>query len=76
MANRAGYDLRKQLSSRYLVRQTKCTLQKTLVRSVLTYGSDSWFIKRTIESMLRIFERRILRTIFAPTEENGKWRST
>jgi hypothetical protein len=26
--------------------------------------------------MLRFFDRRILRRIFGPIEENGKWRST
>jgi hypothetical protein len=55
MANRASYGLKKQLSSRYLGRQTKCILYKTLMRPILTYGSESWPLKRKDENMLRIF---------------------
>jgi hypothetical protein len=36
MANRASYGLKKQLNLRYLGRQTKCTLYKTLARPVVT----------------------------------------
>jgi hypothetical protein len=64
MANRATYSLRKQLSSRYLGRQTKCTLYKTLVRPILTYGSESWPLTRKDVNVLQIFERRILRIIY------------
>jgi hypothetical protein len=39
MANRACYDLKKELSSRYFGRQTKCTPYKMLVRPTLTHGS-------------------------------------
>jgi hypothetical protein len=47
----------------------------TLVRPIPTYGSDSWPLKRKEENMLRIFERRVLRRINGPIEENGIWRS-
>jgi hypothetical protein len=46
MANQASYGLKKQLSSRYLGRQTKCALYTTLVGSILTYGSERWLLKR------------------------------
>jgi hypothetical protein len=52
MANQASYDLKKQLSSRYLGRQTKCALYKTPVKPILTYGSDSWPLKKKDENML------------------------
>jgi hypothetical protein len=51
----------KQLSPGYLGRQTKCVLHKTLVRPVLTYGSESW----KDENMLQIFEIRILKLFMA-----------
>jgi hypothetical protein len=41
MANRASYGLKKQLSSRYLRRETECVSYKTLVRLILTYESKS-----------------------------------
>jgi hypothetical protein len=74
MANRASYGLKKQLSSRYLGRQTKCTLYKTLVRPILTYGSERWPLTRKDVSTLQIFERRIFRRIYGPIRENGIWR--
>jgi hypothetical protein len=76
MENRATCGLKKQLSSQYLGRQTKFTSYKTLVRPIHTYGSESWTLKRTEENMLRIFDRRILRRMFGPVEENGIWRSS
>jgi hypothetical protein len=45
-----------------------------LVRPVLTYGSESWPLKRKDEHMLQIFERRILRRIYGPIKKNGIWR--
>jgi hypothetical protein len=74
MANRVSYGLKKQLSLRYLGGQTKCTLYKTLVRPILTYGSESWPLTRKDVNILRIFERRILRRIYDPVKENGIWR--
>jgi hypothetical protein len=47
----------------------------TLVRPVLTYGSESWPIKRKNENMFRIFERRTLKRIYGPIKESGMWRS-
>jgi hypothetical protein len=74
IANRVSYSLKKQLSSRYLGRQTKCTLYKTLVRPILTYGSESWPLTRKDVNILRIFERRILRRIYGPVKENDIWK--
>jgi hypothetical protein len=41
-----------------------------LVRPILTYGSESWPLKRKDENMLKILER-ILRRIYSPIKENG-----
>jgi hypothetical protein len=65
MAIRATYGEKKQLSSRYLRRETKCVICKTLVRPMLTYESESWPLKKR-KNLLRIFERRILRRILWP----------
>jgi hypothetical protein len=74
MANRTSYGLKKRLNSRYLGRQTKCMLYKTLIRPTPTCGSESWPRTRKDENMLRIFERRILRQIYGPIKENYIWR--
>jgi hypothetical protein len=75
MTNRAISGLKKQVSSRYLGRQTKYALYKALGRPMLIYGSASWPLTRKDENMLRIFERRTLRRIYGPIKEKGIWRS-
>jgi hypothetical protein len=49
-------------------------MYKVLVKPVLSYASETWPLSRSDERMLSIFERRILRYIFGPVEENGAWR--
>jgi hypothetical protein len=49
-------------------------MYKVLVRPALSDASQTWPLSRLDERLLRIFERRILRYIFGPVEENGPWR--
>jgi hypothetical protein len=46
---------------------------KVLVRLVLSYASETWPLSRLDERLLSIFERRILRYVFGPVEENVTW---
>ena len=41
--------------------------------SVLTYGGECWSLNTRNEEQLQVFERRILRKIFGPICDNGKW---
>ena len=75
MANKTSFWLKKQLNSPNLKRQTKCTLYKTLVTPILTYGNKCWPLSKKDGKMLRIFERRILRMLYSPIKYNGKWRT-
>jgi hypothetical protein len=50
-------------------------LYKSLIRPVVTYGCEAWTLTNRDEECLRIFERRILRKIFGPAQnEDGSWR--
>jgi len=41
----------------------------------MTYGCEAWTLTRRYEQQLRISERRILRRIFGPVQnEDGSWR--
>jgi hypothetical protein len=71
MAHSTSYGLKKQLSSQYLGRETKCALYKMLIRPILTSGSGNWSLKWEDENILLIFERRILRRNIGPIKENG-----
>jgi hypothetical protein len=36
--------------------------------------SETWVLSKSDENILGVFERKILRAIFGPTNENGEWR--
>jgi hypothetical protein len=73
-ANRCFFGLRKHLQSSHLSHQTKFTIHKTLIRSVLLYGSETWVLTKREETQLLVFERKVLRTICGPKIENGVYR--
>ena len=41
---------------------------------MLAYGSETWVLSKCDEAILGVFERKILRAIFGPTNDNGEWR--
>jgi len=41
---------------------------------VLAYGSETWVISKPDKDRLGVFERKVLRAIFGPTNDNGEWR--
>jgi hypothetical protein len=73
-ANRCFFGLRKHLQSSHLSRQTKFTIHKILIRSVLLYGSETWMLTKREENQLLVFERKVFRTICGPKIENGVYR--
>jgi hypothetical protein len=51
------------------------SVYKTIIRPVVTYGSETWVMNITHEEKLKIFERKILRSIYGPVQDsNNKWR--
>jgi len=52
----------------------KQRLYHTVIRPVVVYESESWVLTENIKQKLLVFERRLLRRIFGPTQkkmENG-----
>ena len=74
LENNCYHRLKHQLRSQFLNLRTKLNLYKTLLKPVLTYGSECWSLNRRNEEQLQVFERRMLRKIFGPICDNGKWR--
>ena len=56
------------------IRDTKTLLYKTLIRPALTYGSETWVLSKQDDHRLSIFERKILRRIYGPVIDWGRWR--
>jgi hypothetical protein len=66
--NRAYYASAKLLKSKLLKRSTKMRIYLTVIRSVVTYASETWTLTEKDDMRLRIFERQILRKIFGPIQ--------
>jgi len=59
------------MKSRALNRSSKLKIHKSLIRPIATYGCEAWTLTNRDEQYLRIFERRILRKIFGPVQNEG-----
>jgi len=70
IANKAYFGVARLLSSRDLSRATKTTIYKTLIRPIMTYGSEGWTLKTKDAERLGRFERKILRRIYGPIKIN------
>ena len=63
------------MKSRALNRSSKLKIYKSLIRPTVTYECKACTLTNRDEQYLRIFERRILRKIFGPVQnEDGIWR--
>jgi len=50
-------------------------LYKALIRPVVVYGPEFWVLAENIKQKLLVFERKILRRIFGPTQKaSGEWK--
>jgi len=49
--------------------------RRTLVRVVITCGTEAWSLTVEDENALRFFDRRILGKIFGPVWHRGEWRN-
>ena len=74
VGNKAYYANRQLFNSSLISRNSKLQIYRTLVRPVVTYGSESWTLSMEKERALAVFERKILRKIYKPVKENELWR--
>jgi hypothetical protein len=64
------------LSSRLLSRNVKVKIHKTIILPVVLYGCETWSLTLREEHRLRVFENRVVRSIFGPNRDEmaGEWR--
>uniref|UniRef100_A0A8D8PVV0 Craniofacial development protein 2 n=1 Tax=Cacopsylla melanoneura TaxID=428564 RepID=A0A8D8PVV0_9HEMI len=62
------------LKNKLLNRSAKMQIYKTLIRPVVTYGSETWTLTVADRERLRRFERKIIRKIYGGVKENNEWR--
>ena len=69
--NRAYYTNAKVIKSKFLKRNAKMKIYKTMIRPVVTYSSEIWTLTAKDENNLPIFEGQILRKIFGPINNDN-----
>jgi hypothetical protein len=72
-ANKAYTSLQTLFRSKQIHRNNKIRLYKTLIKPILCCGSVTWTLTQTAGQMLNMFERKILRRIYGPTQKGGRW---
>jgi len=60
--------------SKFLTKNTKTKIYKTMIRPFVTYSSETWTLTAKDENNLRIFGWHILREIFGPVNIDNIWR--
>jgi hypothetical protein len=61
---------------RWLSKNLKIRICKTIILPVVLYGCETWSLTLREEHGLKVFEKRVLRRMFAPKrdEVTGEWR--
>ena len=72
--NKAYYSSHNMLKNKNISRKTKKNIYKTIIRPVVTYGSETWTLTKSAETVLNTWERKVLRKIFGPTKDENGWR--
>ena len=64
------------LSSSLLSKNIKIKIYRTLILPVSFYGCETWSLTLREERRLKMFEKRVLRSIFGPKKDEvtGEWR--
>ena len=64
------------LSSRFLPKNLKIKIYRTIILPVVLYGCETWSLTLREERRLRVFENRVLRRVFGRkrVEVTGEWR--
>ena len=73
--NRSMFTNRKLLKNKDLNSAIKLQIYKSIIRPTVTYGCETWTMSVTEQNRILIFERRVLRKIYGPTQnKDGTWR--
>jgi hypothetical protein len=68
------FSLIKLLKSRAVERNIKVRMYRTIIRPVVTCGSETWCLTDDDDRSLRTWERKVSRKIYGPVYDNGIWR--
>lgn len=69
--NKCYFILTKLLRSRLLSSNLKSQIHQTLIKHVVAYCSETWIIKKIDETVLIVFERKVLRKTYGPCKDES-----
>ena len=74
--NACYHSVQNLLSSRFLSKNLKIKIYRTIILPVVLYGCETWALTLREGRKLRVFENMVLRRIFGPRrdEVTGEWR--
>ena len=70
--NRSFFANKKIFQNKLITRKTKERLYHMVIRPVVVHGSECWVLTENIKQKLLVFERRLLRRIFGPTQKTNE----
>jgi len=75
--NACYHSVQNILSSRFLSKNLKIKIYRTIILPLVLYGCETWSLILREERKLRVFENMVLRRIFGPRrdEVTGEWRT-
>jgi hypothetical protein len=68
--------IKKLLKNKDLNAASKLQIYQTIIRPIVTYGCETWTMTVTEQNRLLVFERRVLRKIYGPTQDKTGIAST
>src|SRR5215469_16049153 len=76
LGNACYYFVQNLLSSSFLSKNLKIKIYRTIILPVVLHGCETWSLTLREERRLRVFENRVLRTVFGPKRDKvtGEWR--
>ena len=74
LGNKCFYALKHLFRNTLVNRNTKLRLYKTLIPPIVMYACETWSLTQKQETYFNCFERRVLRSICGPINEQGRSR--
>ena len=76
LGNACYHSVQNLLSSSLLSKNLTIKIYRTIILSIVLYGCETWSLTLREEHRLRVFDNRVLRSIFGPKRDGvtGEWR--
>jgi uncharacterized Fe-S cluster-containing radical SAM superfamily enzyme len=72
--NRCYYALTKIMKLREISKSTKLKIYRIIITPIVMYGCEGWTMSEHMEEALRLWERKILRSVYGPKRDKNGWR--